>query len=359
DDTAPGDTAPDDTATTSPDTGGEAVDTGFDCGASEWVDTGGEEATAPLPSTEGAQMLVLAANMKEASSADDVDEHADMKEFARRVRTEVPYAPDVVLLQEVVADSAAYVAEKLEDETGHAYVVAIGPEEDTTVESGDDYQIKRDVAVLYNDTTMKVATHDGGADEGGFLSHWYNADENATTGEKRNIKQSAFIYLKKDGIEDTKFGFVSVHFATSENLASEEVALEKKGEWSAEVVTEIEGRYTYADGFVLGGDFNNRRCEEKPETIDCEPTAAWSVLVDAYDYLDAVFDLYGSSNESLWSQYRKADECVTKRIDYLFVKGRVLAGSHDVDYARVDEGADGFYSDHRFLWALVEKDAAR
>lgn len=353
----PGDTAPADTGSQVVDTGGEGVDTAFDCGADGWVDTGLASPATPLPTSPDPQILVVTANLYEAFDQADVDDGADVKVFAERIAGELPYAPDVVLLQEVVAESAERAASKLEQQTGHPYVVAIGPEETTTVETGDDYKKVRDTAILYNDTTMKVATHDGAADEGGYISSWYSAEEGLET-EKRHIKQQAYIYLKKDGVEGTRFGFVSVHFATSDRLASDEVALEKKGEWSADLVTEIEGRYTYADGFVIGGDFNNKRCEVQPERVACDETPFWTVLTGAYEYVDAVFSLYGTSDASLWSQYRKGDQCGSKRIDYLFAAGAVLEGGHDVNYA-AEEGDPDFYSDHRFVWALVEADPAR
>jgi hypothetical protein len=68
-------------------------------------------------------------------------------------------------------------------------------------------------------------------------------------------------------------------------------------------------------------------------------------------YTDAVFARHRSSAAALREQSRKGRH-VTRRIDYLFVRGRVFDASHDTNYdARL--GEPHFYSDHRLVWGLV------
>ena len=98
------------------------------------------------------QLLILSANLQEARPRDMSD--AEMVNFARRVRRVVPYAPDAVLLQEVVKSSAARVARLLKDTTGFGFDVAVSPGPEPVVRTEGEHIVVRDTAILLNRVTM-------------------------------------------------------------------------------------------------------------------------------------------------------------------------------------------------------------
>lgn len=145
----------------------------------------------------------------------------------------------------------------------------------------------------------------------------------------------------------------SIHFPRSDRFASLATSFVYKGRWAASMVELLASAYPSAGVRVIGGDFNNRRCADTDETVDCEVTPFWAELTAA-GYRDAVFTTHGGDDASLREQYRKGDRTARTRIDYIFVKGAaVTEASHDVGYG-AKSGDPDFYSDHRFLWAGLQ-----
>jgi exonuclease III len=286
------------------------------------------------------QLLVLSANLRKALPRDLVD--ADMVKFAQRVREVVPFAPDAVLLQEVVESSAARVARLLKDTTGFGFDVAVSPGPEPVVGTHGGQIVVRNTAILLNRRTMRIAG------EGGWFATRYLSKDGAPGMEPR-VKQHAHC-LAQTASGRIALALTSVHFVTDAKFAARTMGFCYKAEWARQLASSLRSRYpqeAMSQLWVIGGDFNNRRCVGPRERVACDVLPFWHVLTKQRKFADAVFDRHGGSQESLAAQTRKG-----RRIDYIFVRGAVFEASHDVNYdAR--KGDPDYYSDHRLLWGLV------
>ena len=291
----------------------------------------------PLPLTPTGRVMVLDANLKEAFDVDDVADDEDMKVFARRVRANVPFAPDVVLLQEVVGPSADVVARVLSTYLGRDYGVIIAPGQSASLTGN----VRRDTAIVMNRDTMVRTLHEGTRDTGGFYrASFPNADASDGTAEK---KDNAYIALREREDGGARLAVASMHPMPADRYVSRDVAWGWNATYAAEITDLLRARYTAANTYVVAGDWNNRRCETTPESAVCTEAPFWTVLTGR-GYTDAVFSIHG------------VDTCMPKRIDYVFTTGRVIDADHDYTRPRgTTEGDDGYYSDHSFVWALVER----
>ena len=156
------------------------------------------------------QVLVLSANLKKAQPRDRVV--SEILNFMPRVPKAVPFAPDAVLLQEVVGSSAARVAVLLEESTGFGFDVAVSPAPEPIVGTEEDQVVVRNTAILLNRETMQVTG------QGGFVASRYSSRD-AAPELKPRIKEHAHCLArtKSGGIE---VPFVSVHFVTNQKFAA-------------------------------------------------------------------------------------------------------------------------------------------
>lgn len=286
------------------------------------------------------QVLVLSANLKKAQARDRVD--SEILNFMPRVPKAVPFAPDAVLLQEVVESSAARVAALFEESTGFGFDVAVSPGPEPIVGTQEDQVVVRNTAILLNSETMQAAG------QGGFVASRYSSRD-AAPELKPRIKEHAHCLArtKSGGIE---VPLVSVHFVTNQKFAASTMGFCYKAQWAREVMNYLQTQYPRGDVPqvpVIGGDFNNRRCLRSREKVVCEVLPFWHVLTEQGGFSDAVFERHGGSEKSLAAQMNGH-----KRIDYVFARGVVRDASHDVGY-EARRGDSDFYSDHRLLWALV------
>ncbi|MDQ3660780.1 MAG: hypothetical protein M3454_06945 [Actinomycetota bacterium] len=291
------------------------------------------------------RLLVLSANLKKSVARDRVD--TEIMNFAGRVSRVVPFAPDAVLLQEVVESSTARVAQLLEESTGSGFEVAVSPGPEPIVGAQDDQIVVRNTAILLNRKTMQVAG------EGGLVPSRY-ASRDAAPEEEPRVKEHAHC-LARTKAGDIEVPLVSVHFVTNQKFAASTMGFCYKAKWARELTTFVQTQYPRGDALqmpVIGGDFNNRRCLRSREKVACEVLPFWHVLTDQGGFSDAVFERHGGSDKSLSAQMNGR-----KRIDYVFVRGEVLDASHDAGYA-ARRGDRDFYSDHRLLWALVKPSGA-
>ena len=67
------------------------------------VHAGATEASPP------GRVVVVTTNLQEAWQTADVRDHSEMENYVERLIDQLPYFPDVVLLQEVKLSSARYV----------------------------------------------------------------------------------------------------------------------------------------------------------------------------------------------------------------------------------------------------------
>lgn len=317
------------------------VTTGFSRQAPQAQETG----QPTLKESPPGEVLVTDANLLEAFKKDDVADPTDMRNFARRLTGRVPYAPDALLLQEVVGPSARNVARFMSEETGYRYEVAVAPGESAFVGGG----TNRDTAIVLNMTTMRAL------DEGGFIR-----DE---VGSKN--KDHAYL-LAKERRGGLRVPLVSVHLQPRPDFDS-------KGDSTRQIAAFVEQAYpspANRQAEVVAGDFNNRRCLDKAfnrdEPYECRESPAYRVMTGDYGYTDAI--LAAGSPQDVRHEG-------TKRIDYIFTRGAVLAAASDLERnanftqrefreckalynnGRGDEAtgacATDFYSDHRFVYALV------
>jgi len=266
----------------------------------------------------------------------------EMVNFARRVPEVVPFAPDAVLLQEVVQSSAARVAQLLRNTTGFGFEVAVEPGPEPVVGNEGRHIVVRNTALLLNRRTMSLRG------QGGVFATRYLVKD-AAPGVRPRIKEHAHC-LAETASGNMRVAIASIHLVTDGRFAARMMGPCYKAKWARQLAAFLPSRYPRGPVphvWVIGGDFNNRRCAGARETVRCDVMPFWHVLTQQSDFRDAVFERYGHSQQALSAQTRRG-----RRVDYVFVRGRVFDASHDVDYD-LRRGEPGFYSDHRLLWALV------
>jgi exonuclease III len=286
-------------------------------------------------------LLILCANLKKALRQDRID--SEIVTFARRVGEIVPFTPDAVLLQEVVADTAARGAALLRRTTQADFDVAVGPGPEPVVGERGGQIVVRNTAILLNRATMRRVG------DGGFVASRY-LSRDASSEFRPRIKEHAHC-LARTASGKIDVPLISIHFVTNEKFAASTMGFCYKAQWVRRVTSFMATQYPPGDAPqlpVIGGDFNHRRCVKRRERPDCEVFPFWYALTAQHSFTDAVFARHGASAESLAAQAKEG-----KRIDYVFVRAEVIDASHDVGYA-ARRGERGFYSDHRLLWALVE-----
>lgn len=320
---------------------------------------GGGQARAqetPLGGDEGrlgesppGQVLVLDNNLLEAFRSADVEDTTDVQNFVEHVVEQVPYAPDAILLQEVVGPSAENVAALMGEATGFDYAVVVAPGESAFLGGG----VKRETAIVLNADTMQAE------DEGGFVRTGV-----PVPGGNQDAKDQAYV-LAKERFGDPRLPLVSVHLDPSnpdKAGAAQQLAAFVDETYPSASKRQLE---------VIGGDFNSRRCVEREynmsEPYECEPREFYEVLTDRYGYTDTL--LAAGSAEDLRHEG-------SQRIDYVFARAQALDAAFDFERkfrvgtkeefgeckalytdGRGDEAtgacATEFYSDHGIAWALV------
>lgn len=284
------------------------------------------------------ELLVVSMNLQEAFSADDVADPADVENFVERLLLQVPHAPDVVMLQEVVRASASEVSDLLTAQTGYQYQVAVSPEE-TAFPYPDDSrpdQVARETAIVVNTNTVTTSGPQG------YVETSY-AEEDGIPGQRARTKDQAYTGVTEIQ-SGTSYAVMSVHYIPTQNwFADENVAWEYKAQWSDQLASFLDETFPATSTPLLVGDFNNRRCVARDETRDCETLPFWPVLTSTHGYTDAVF-----------SAGAEAEIGTEKRIDYIFGRPGFGHAASDLEYTE-EEKSDPvtFYSDHRFLWAVT------
>jgi endonuclease/exonuclease/phosphatase family metal-dependent hydrolase len=297
-----------------------------------------QEAPALEPSPAG-EILVLDANLQEAFIAADVADPTDMQNFARRAAELLPFAPDVVLLQEVVGPSATNVAGFLSEATGFTYEVTIAPGP-TAFPSADEEtgeQVQQETAILINSQTVKAIG------ESGFFETRYDPAD-GIEGQKAKTKLHAFAAVK-DVESKSVYPLMSLHFVPNQNFRSEEIGWAYKAEWARAVAEFFDESFPPPEwgGHVVGGDFNNRRCREVEESRECETFPFWDVMTADNGYSDMIFSA-GAPDEI----------GTAKRIDYVFGRLDAKLAASDLAYDQGDKSDPAtFYSDHRLIWSLL------
>jgi hypothetical protein len=289
------------------------------------------------------QVLIVNANLAECFPGNISENYKDMLSFVNRLPLVVPYAPDILLVQEVIREGVQYMARVLSEQTGFIYKVTVCPEQSVYPypPQPDVMLTRRDCAIIINTSTIQEQ------DRGGYFPSFITREE---CYHENNANKEHAYQLVKDKRTNLLFPLVSLHLLPSKATHNQDIVFTKKGQWVKEICEFVEKTYPTQDNQIkiIAGDFNNKRCIESVETISCEVYPFWTVLTKHYDYTDTVFEI-GREGE--------IGNPEMKRIDYIFTKGgNIVDAASDLDYtAEVQNDPRYFYSDHRMNWALINK----
>jgi endonuclease/exonuclease/phosphatase family metal-dependent hydrolase len=284
------------------------------------------------------KILIVNANVEEAFPEDIRTQ--DMRNFVKRMAKVLPNLPDILLLQEVLNDSANEVAQFLTETAGEPYKVVIAPGKNLTVGKDPNLpgEIRADTAILVRSGAFEVV------DSGGFIRSSYTFEDAKKYNTKYANSKDHSYAMVKDTRDGTSLALVSVHLHTGNFTTSDEI-FTKKAEWTLGIAKFMDEKYPKKDDHtiqIIGGDFNNRR--NLPGSQEIYPF--WKVLTEQFHYKDAIFEI------------KEPGEVHTpdrSRIDYIFVNGgSVLGAASDLKYTKeIREDKNQFYSDHHFNWSII------
>jgi Ca2+-binding RTX toxin-like protein len=303
------------------------------------------------PSPPG-KIVVVNANLHEAHiraydsvegyPLHDLNGYADLRNFAKRVKNKLSYAPDVLLHQEVLGRSARKTADLLSALTGYHYRAVIRPGRKLYPYGVDrDPYYKKNTAVIINTTTMSFQ-------RGGFFTIVQAAgDTPAGKNREGQFEAHALVREKQTG---ERVAVIAVHFRANKGIfVSNRKGNRRRAAWATEVSRFMKNKYPHAKLHVVGGEFGQARCT--PERLRCKRTRYYKVFTDQFGYKDAIYKANSTSLEDLRQQATSRRGKV-RRIDYTFVRGTVFNASRDFTYDAA-EFTSHFYSDHRFEWSVV------
>lgn len=309
------------------------------------VATGGNSLGA-IEVTPEKTILVVAANLRESHpfNPDDINPRygdlqrlREMKNFVQRLGNKLNQAPDVLLLQEVLEKSSRAVARGLSYEFGmpfrsivHSKRFFPGPGERNPL-------VVRETSIVINERTM------GRTSRRGYF-HAVQRKFDPPRGKRPVSKAQAYALLRERE-SGAMFAVMSVHLITRNAFASHDVAKTRRNQWTNQITGFMETEFPSSDVQILGGDFNEMRCVEWPERVNCTLNPFWNTIANSKSYLDSVFEKNNTSDQDIASQIRK-------RIDFIFTSGIVEKAGHDSGYDK-QPGDRKFISDHKFLRAQI------
>lgn len=276
----------------------------------------------------GAGVLVVSANLQDAIRPADAADTRDLDTFVRRLAASTPYAPDVLLLTEVLGPGARRIADRLHAATGHRYAVLVAPGDMAFLPDA----AVRESAILVNAATMRVIRH------GRFV--------------RVQAEDEAYAVVAKRGT-NLELPVVSAHAAGDPAPAVDTLHSTLAGFHGSD-----DSRAVVP---VLGGDYRTNRCVDPRDyqAVDCAAQPFWSALTDSHGYEDALFDASGAETR--------------KGSSYVFAHGTVASAYVDTAYdhdlpdlgpckAAFDAGTSAtasakcrstYYADQPFGWAVV------
>lgn len=276
-------------------------------------------AAARPPVSPRDRVLIVTANLVEGfNDAGDLQDMSEMKVFADRVLDLVPMRPDVLLLQEVNSKSSRYVAALFSRKTGQKYAVIADAGVDAYRET-DTRITKRDMSIVINTATMSKAGRSG------YIVTKYDPPRG-----KPEYKYNPRALASEDG-GNLRLAMVSTHVPGANVTTTSQVMARK-----------LDRAYpsTRPNQFeILGGDFNQVGVNWM-DYGQLKTHPFWDALTKTFGYVDSGYNVYES-----------------KFVDYVFVRGGVWGAGWDEHYdPKMSPSAPGFYSDHRFRWAIVGPD---
>lgn len=330
---------------------------------------------AVLPGTGPGRFTVVVANLAEFLDSPDNAEPLDLDHFVSRLAAktteEIGRAPDVVLLQEVNAGSATYVAGALTRGFAQPYSVAAipAPGEDAIVRPGirgERATVMRETSVVINDTTMERTSpvtwigfgYGRAAVAPGTLGGWTSL-------------QAPLVRLRARETGDV-FVAVSVHYVPESRLTS---PAWYKGAWSDYAKQRIAETFPAAIP-LLGGDLNHTACAMVGATVgdpacDGDPENEFHPMWIAFTQTPPVYhgvngrgidhffspaQIVAHGSDDDYKRYGPDDPTrFATRDDVVLCDDLYKRGLGDSDRARAINGCfQRYYSDHAFQWAVVD-----
>lgn len=280
-------------------------------------------------SSPASRVLVVTANLREAYGNHDASNHRDMRVFLKRLTARVPYAPDVLLLQEVRHSSARWVARHLGDRTGHPYRIKVDPGKRPTHTSGSFTRFK-DTAILFNKDTMS------GRGDGRYFSTRPTWSEVPNHSRPRIMQHAMTAGTER--ATGMKLSFASLHLSPPGTLKSS-AQRSVRDRWVNGIADSMSDHYSNTRRSV-GGDFNSSRCKYGGGQ-GCPLSPFWASMTRDRNYRDGLRQVM-----------------VQGGVDFVFTKAGVYRAGLDEGYnPKAAQGDPSrFYSDHRFRWVVLGPD---
>jgi hypothetical protein len=132
---------------------------------------------------------------------------------------------------------------------------------------------------------------------------------------------------------------VSLHFPKEREFRSGKISKRLKKKWSGQIVRKLQRKFPMGGNEdhmkVIGGDFNNFRCEGR-SGFHCNKTPAYNLLTGRYGFTDSVLKTGTVSNP----------------IDFVFSSNNVCRAKIDRPWS--PKHKPGYYSNHPFRWAVLQ-----
>lgn len=276
------------------------------------------------------QILVVTTNLQEAFDRDDADDPSDMRVYVSRLLKQLPYAPDVVLVQEVRRSSARNVAGLLTQASGYRYSIVVPPGEPPWREL-DDRIIDRESAVIVNEDTVEVL----GAT--GTIKSVYPGSV-ARAGEPRRVRNHAFASVALLD-RSASITVASVHYVQNDFLTSPDVGDDYKRRWALQTADFLAAQAAEwgTSMTAIGGDFNASRGRRDDYANHSHSPWLVGLTGDGYGYRDTVYEVTKEGGP-----------------DFIMAAATIVNAGVDMYYNARRAARDGyFYSDHRFRWAII------
>jgi hypothetical protein len=286
--------------------------------------------SAASASSPPGKMVVVSSNLL-AGLGNQPPMRPRMALYVDRLLNQTPYFPDVLLLQEVKRSSADRVAYLLSKKTGDRYVVAVRPPW-VPWHQTPRIRTETDSGIVINATTTKKLDH------GGYISLTYKRSDALDPTDRVEINQHARLSVKeRDG--GLKLGVASVHFQYK-RLKNRGLWRFYQKKWAKKVTAKLTSKYPGTQ-HTVGGDFNRPRCIHPGSPLTCKKNPFWRVFVNRRHYRDSIYKVWRDGKKHLG----------LGGVDFIFTKGNPTNARDDRSYA--PQSSTDFYSDHRFLWAVI------
>lgn len=277
------------------------------------------------------RILVVTTNVQEAFGTDDLRSQSELNRYVDRLIDQVPFFPDVVMLQEVRRKSAAYIRDRLSRATGHTYGWGVRPPRRPWTQNPRK-RTETDSAILIDTDTVAKTSN------GGFISLTYERRHAADNVERVEITRHARVSVRElDG--DLTLAAASVHLQYG-HLKERHVD-RYQVVWTDKLARVMADRHPNA-ARTIGGDFNKDRCAERSGARTCRKSLFWRNLTDdPWNYDDVLFEVFLAGKEGVG----------LGGVDFIFSTGDPTNAGSDTSYNKND--ASEFYSDHRFYWGVI------